>query len=394
MSVRAIWVALAFAPAAAFCSACFPSFDPAGCYSNKDCPSDQRCDPVPQVCVPAPDAGEPRDADSAETGGEDADSGADTGTRDARPDAGALTGTWRELAPNTAPRAREGAAISYSPFDRALVLAGGCGDDPLDCTETWFWSGDRWTEKSALATFPARRDAILAESDSGPLLLFGGRDPAGGSAFSDSYSWTGSTWTEVTQPRPPRARFSAAAAYDPLHRIIVMFGGFTCPLDQPGCVALGESCFFENMAWRCTTLPGPSARGEPAMSFDSIAGRVVMFGGRNENGLLDDAWTFDGAAWIELDRGPSARAGASLAFDALRGVSVLFGGESEGPVLEDSTWELRERRWIPVDTSSTAPARRSAAFGYDHGGNQLILFGGRGGSGLLGDSWQLVAGRR
>ena len=44
----------------------------------------------------------------------------------------------------------------------------------------------------------------------------------------------------------------------------------------------------------------PPARMDSAMALDSVRGRVVLFGGSNENqALLDDTWEWDGSAWLQ-----------------------------------------------------------------------------------------------
>jgi hypothetical protein len=45
----------------------------------------------------------------------------------------------------------------------------------------------------------------------------------------------------------------------------------------------------------------------------SLNGEQVLFGGRNETGVLSDTWTWDGRVWTQVVTGPSARAGAVMA---------------------------------------------------------------------------------
>lgn len=368
-------------------AACFPSFDTQECYSDRDCPLDQLCDRTAHACALRPDTGEGPDLGEPDLG--EPDGGIDDGGIGDVPVIGVLHGTWRQLAFADQPSPREGAAIAYSPFDRALILAGGCDTDPVACNETWSWSGAAWMKLMPANDFGARKDAVLFESELGPLVLFGGRDPATGDALEDTLTFTSESWSALPQSSPPRPRFSAAAVYDPLHRIAVMFGGFTCPIEQVGCEALADTCFFEARQWRCAELEGPNGRGEHAMFFDAARGVVVMTGGRASGALLDETWTFDGAQWRQSSAMVFARAGAALAYDSIRGVAVLEGGEVS-TFLSDDTWELHGGDWFSVDTSSTPPARTKAALGYDSGSGQLILFGGRGAQGFLGDIWEYL----
>lgn len=380
MSIRAAFI---LAAAAAAATACTPSFEEVECYANVDCDS-KSCDEATHTCVAydggLDDRGEPVFPDA------EVDAGIDGGSRDALPDAGVFEGRWMPQAPAVAPSAREGAAFVYSTFDRAMILAGGCGADDGDCNQTWIYDGFEWRLTDPAEPLLARRDLVLAESDGGQLLAFGGRDPVSGAALNDSRLWAGAYWSPVFTTIA--ARYSAAAAYDPLHRVIVLFGGYTCPLEQEGCEPLADTCLFEDMAWKCNRRPGPVARGEHSMVFDSVRGKIVLFGGRDRDGVRDDTWTFDGTFWEQIDSGPP-RARAAMAFDAIRGVTVLFGGETSSAETSDETWELHGTRWLEIDTATSAPpARHNAALGYDSAGDRLLLFGGNNGASVLGDSWE------
>jgi len=56
----------------------------------------------------------------------------------------------------------------------------------------------------------------------------------------------------------------------------------------------------------------PPARSYLAMTYDAASGKVIVFGGFDGNGYLNDTWTFDGVTWtlIATDTPPPARAAA------------------------------------------------------------------------------------
>src|SRR5207244_7692121 len=72
----------------------------------------------------------------------------------------------------------------------------------------------------------------------------------------------------------------------------------------------------------------PPNRAAPAMAFDPAVGKVVLFGGYDRGGYLDDTWTWDGFRWrpVATSAAPPARAGAGMAYDGVTGQLVLFGG--------------------------------------------------------------------
>ena len=57
----------------------------------------------------------------------------------------------------------------------------------------------------------------------GQLVLFGGYD---GGFLDDTWTWNGSTWTQMTPATSPPARDSASMAYDPGTGQLVLFGGW------------------------------------------------------------------------------------------------------------------------------------------------------------------------
>lgn len=367
---------------AALClaTACSPTFDRPACYSAYECSLD----------AGAVDLGSEPDAADAEV-----DGGGEPDARQAI-DAGVLAGQWAPVVTSTNPPARAGAATAYSPIDRALVIAGGCGRTEIaPCREAWAFRGDGWSPFTAAIDFtPGRRSAVLAETEAGELLIFGGENAATGAALADSWHWNGLSWSSVQSPSNPDARLGAAGAYDPVHRTIVLFGGAACATEE--CEIFGDTCRFEDGRWSCAMLDGPSARRGHTMAYDSANGRIILFGGRDAAGYLADTWFFDGANWSAGPTTgssygePEARSGHTLGFDAIRGIAVLFGGETgdpAAPVLEDKLWELHHDYWVPVTTNNGPSARTNAAMGFDIGGGGMVLFGGDDGATVLGDSW-------
>jgi hypothetical protein len=134
---------------------------------------------------------------------------------------------------------------------------------------------------------------------------------------------------------------------------------------------------------------GPSARGVHAIAYDSGRNRIVLFGGRGQDGALDaDTWEWDGSDWTQVaDTGPDARSGHALAYDSNRQRCVLVGGEAAGGLRGD-TWEWDGTDWTQVaDTGPDARSRHALA--YDSSRQRTVLFGGEGaGSALRNDTWE------
>jgi hypothetical protein len=113
------------------------------------------------------------------------------------------------------------------------------------------------------------------------------------------------------------------------------------------------------------------------MAYDSVRGRVVLFGGEGGGGsLLNDTWEWDGLEWVQQeDTGPTVRSGAAVAFDATRARTVLFGGAEAGGTGAGDTWEWDGRAWTQSADFGPEPCTRAAmAFN----GADTALYGGIG----------------
>jgi len=87
-----------------------------------------------------------------------------------------------------------------------------------------------------------------------------------------------------------------------------------------------------------TTASSPSARYDHAMVYDSVRGKVVMFGGLG-SGYLNDTWEYDGVNWtlVTTASSPSARRTHAMAYDSVWEKVVMFGGSGGSNV--NDTWE-------------------------------------------------------
>lgn len=149
--------------------------------------------------------------------------------------------------------------------------------------------------------------------------------------------------------------------------------------------------------WERVTLNlSPNARQAAAMVYDEKAGNVVMFGGQGNSGSLDETWIWDGRqkTWREilnLSVKPSKRKSAVMAYDPVSEKVLLFGGEGQAGVLGDTwLWNGINAKWEQVTGLASAPSARAGShLAYD--GEQLVLFGGYTGSGnsktRLDDTW-------
>jgi hypothetical protein len=280
--------------------------------------------------------------------------------------------TWSQLSSSSSPSARGGASMDFDLASWKLVLFGG-ENFTSHFNDTWTWNGRTWTQvddssdpgcSTACASSPSpRTDATMAyDPATGNLVLFGGS--TGTNDLNDTWAWNGRTWTQVDDG------------------------------SDPGC------------SIACTL--SPPNRAEASMAYDPATGSLVLFGGNNASGDLNDTWTWNGSTWTQVDDSgdpgcstactlsPSGRAQASMDFDLASWNLVLFGGTSLVSNFND-TWTWNGRTWTQVDDSSdpgcstactSSPAvRHAASMAFNLASLNVVLFGGSNASGERNDTW-------
>jgi len=100
---------------------------------------------------------------------------------------------------NGVPGARRAHALAYDPGDRRVVLVGGRDDASRNTLgDAWTWDGSRWSALSRGTTRPEPRASagLVADADSGRLLLYGGVAPPRG-MVADLWVWSQSDWAQL-----------------------------------------------------------------------------------------------------------------------------------------------------------------------------------------------------
>ncbi len=308
------------------------------------------------------------------------------------------SGKWTPLSPVESPPALWMASMGYDPATASLTLFGGVAAANFAMAETWYYVvsagvGD-WVNGS-LATYPpARFSAMFAfDGADGYFVLFGGLSETFVHAplLSDTWTFHGTTWTNLTSSPLPSPRTSMALAYDPNADFVLLFGG------RGSSGVLGDTWKFAGNSWLELTPPSPPpARSGAVLAYDAADGYLVLFGGVTTSGvLLNDTWAYESGKteWVELSpvTAPPPRVNASLAYDAEDRYLLLFGGNgTDGPLAD--TWKFVDDQWTRLTPVASPSARSSAGTTYDPTVGGVVLFGGEGASGPLGDTWAYSAG--
>ena len=312
----------------------------------------------------------------------------------------------------TGPSARQFPGMAYDPIHAQTILMGGMPTNITQLADTWTWNGSTWANVTpAVVTFPSARSnfAMSYDSGRGRAVVFGGNSAQGGS-LNDTWEWNGFAWTQG--PAAPAAlgtRTDLAMAYDAATGVAntVLFGG-----NQTGNLQ-SDTWTWTGTVWtQKTPATIPPIRSQHSMAYFSTGagtGYVLMFGGCsnlysfiNCTGTLNDTWQWNGTNWTKLTpaASPPGRAYGNMAFDSARGRIVLFGGcgtyDSSTPPnggckswLND-TWEWNGSNWLNVTPGSIKPtARQQFAMAYDPARGRTVIFGGQGGNGLWTDlAWE------
>lgn len=205
--------------------------------------------------------------------------------------------------------AHSGAALAYDPDTHQLVVFGGetGAIPPTYFSDTWIrndsvWTG-AWTLARPATSPPARASTTMAYDPAiHRLVLFGGMSAGG---FADTWTWNGSTWTQVTPAANPPG--GDAMAYDPETHQLVLLGGSVST----------DTWTWGGSTWsEATPATSPPGRLHPAMAYDPDIHRMVLFGGMGAHNPLSDTWTWDGSNWTQVTpaTNPPARDGADIAY--------------------------------------------------------------------------------
>ena len=103
----------------------------------------------------------------------------------------------------------------------------------------------------------------------------------------------------------------------------------------------------------------PPARSYLAMAYDAVSGKIIMFGGYDGNGYLNDTWEFDGVTWAQVSANtpPPARAAAQMAYDSVTHEVVLYGGFDGANYLGDTwLWDGATSQWTQATPAHQPPA--------------------------------------
>lgn len=321
---------------------------------------------------------------------------------------------WRQLQPPPPPLPfpgfveRWGHSTVYDPPRDRLILYGGTqSDQGAPFGQLWELSlgAPFWRERPPEGQPPSPRFVHTAVLDAkrDRMIVFGGYD---GAFLNDVWALELATtrWTRLQPAGPsPRRRDAHSAIYDPVRDRMLVLGGYD------GAEALSDLwslTFAPSEQWTLLSPSGeaPSPRFSHSAIYDPLRDAMIVFGGARGGSVLNEIWSLSlsDLGWTHvvpggLSLGPGGRSGHAMSYDSIHGRALVFGGyDLEG--WHNDVWILWLDRVIPEwemlsPTGNRPVGRMYTGFVNDPGRDRMILVGGWTGDHPTNDTWELILDR-
>lgn len=282
-------------------------------------------------------------------------------------------GEWyNETNYSNAPPAATGIAIAFDNYFDVILLYGGCS---IVCPDNYTFSyyNGVWSNDTGFSfTNPAPRDdasmVFVNDSSDNWTMLFGGDD--NGVLLNDTWEFQGlAGWVEIFPSTAPSPRAVFAMAYYPGGTQAVLFGGctfFSCDLNDTWVFSGGQWSNYTS-SFPLLGYANPPGRGYAAMTYDGALNAIILVGGVNSSGPVNDTWEYTCpffCGWTDVTNASSAIPefyAGSMASDSSVNAPILVGGEiynGTGYHVSNSTWVYEPQFTIaPTILPSTGPAR-------------------------------------
>jgi len=302
---------------------------------------------------------------------------------------------WHQLATTNNPPPRKNASAVYDPIAHRIVLFGGSGTSG-NLNDLWEFNLATlaWQQIVPVnAELPPVRFTHNAVFDSAQnrMIVWSGQ---GSGLYNDVWAFNFSTnnwqqlWANGNAAGAPLIRYGTAAAFDPLHRRLINFAGFTSSgrfkdtwhlnVDAPEWTDKSDS---NNPLERClhTACFVPDRR------------KMIVYGGQR-SGTLDDIWALntDTFVWANLTPPvrPAGRWFSSIVYDG-KGNILMFGGQTaNGASNEFWRFSLDMNMWELIPSAKSPEARYGHSAVYVPSRNSMLVIGGLGLE-LYSETWEV-----
>lgn len=232
---------------------------------------------------------------------------------------------------------------AYDEKRNAVVMYGGYSWSEDSCVrETWEWDGENWEQKNVEPPTACDHLEMVYDKTREEVILFGGGDE-NQNLSTETWSWNGETWTLLTDVGPPgRAHFGFVQ--DPVHEQNLLYGGYADTI-------LDDFWVWRQGAWQNADLSEPGPLSHIGMAYDGDANELIIFGGASStstfSSLSDKTWKLTNGAWSEVspESHPSPRGSPAMVYDPVRMKIILYGGFASNREDLNDTWEWDGSEW-------------------------------------------------
>lgn len=299
---------------------------------------------------------------------------------------------WRRRWPSVLPEGGlAGFVMDYDPTTGSVFLVTGEG---VSAYERRIWrlnsrlefeeiKADGFLFDSTKIQVSAGASLVAPADVSSPTIIqVPGCESDGLEGFRETATGAARAWHDLAPGSPPPARYFHAAAYDPVARSAIIFGGTV----NAG-TNFSDTWEFAAGAWAVKSPSTvPPARQDHIMWYDPVLDKIFLHGGRNSAGttFYGDLYSWDGSDWTleNPTNPPSARATHSVAYDSARGRAYIIGGTAPvtGAYIQE-IWYLDSATmtWteVTLQAGDDLPPLRSHKSAYDPVRDKIVVFGGQ-----------------
>ena len=249
---------------------------------------------------------------------------------------------WQKVTQDGPPGRILGGA-AYDDLRDVLVLYGGRPVELGKCSqETWEWDGEFWEQINAPPPTACDHVRMVYDRSSQKSILFSGLDPSE-TPVNETWSWNGERW-KLLSAEGPESRGHFGFVYDPSHKQTLLYGGYASSVSD-------EFWIWKNNTWEQLDFAGPGTLSHFGMTLDTDSNALYVFGGATSastfSSLTDQMWVLRDGRWSELrpTDAPSARGGPAMGYDPVRKRVVLYGGFDSSRNNLNDTWEWDGKTW-------------------------------------------------
>ncbi len=197
-------------------------------------------------------------------------------------------------------------------------------------------------------------------------------------------------WTNIVPPLAPPSTLGGAMVENDAHGVVLLLGLQAIPFANSAWRFDGESWTLLNDP-PITTIPENLAKPTRfAATGDTGRDFSLLFGGMVNGAFSSNTISFDGQTFRLLGDGkqqePPARADGALAYFEPLDVVVLFGGEGENGLLGD-TWVWNGEVWNQINSEAKPSPRTGHAMAFDPTRGYIVMYGGTTSNGNSAETW-------